>query len=237
VELYPDRSGWASGMTTAAFGAAAILWAPLVTSLITGVGDLSKALIIIGSGLIVLLVAVSSRLIAVPANFHENFKRNLTIETPDQYYNVNRGQMVHLPIFYMFLVSFALALSSGNALLAQGAYYMEALLHTSAESAALTVSAMALANMLGRIFCGTVADRVGKLNTVLVAQIVSAVALVACARLSNPLGFTIAAMVVIFCFGGMFSLLPPLNGEIFGHKHMTENFTIIFAISYNFCSR
>jgi len=230
VELYPDRSGWASGMTTAAFGAAAILWAPLVTALITRVGNLSTAFFIIGGALMVILVAVSSRLIAVPANFHEKFQRNLTMETPDQYYNVDRAQMVHLPVFYLFLVSLALSMSSGNALLAQCAYYMEALLGTSAESAALAVSALALANMLGRIICGSVADRFGKLNTVFTAQIVSVAALVACALLSSAIGFTVSAMIVIFCFGGIFSLLPPLNGEIFGHKHMTENFTIIFAI-------
>ena len=230
VELYPDRSGWASGLTTAAFGAAAILWAPLVTALLTRVGDLSKTFLIIGAALMVLLVAVASRLIAVPSDYHERFQRKVTIQAPDRYYNVDRAQMVHLPVFYLFLVSLALALSSGNALLAQCAYYMEALLGTSAESAALTVSALALANMLGRIICGSFADRFGKLNTVFVAQLVSVLGLIACALASSPLAFTVAAMVVIFCFGGMFCLLPPLNEEIFGHQHMTENFTIIFAI-------
>lgn len=231
TELYPDRSGWASGMTTAAFGAAAILWAPLVTALLTRVGNLSVTFFIIGISLMLLMTFFSSRLIAVPADFHLSFQHGKTAVGPDRYYNVNRKQLLRLPMFYLFLVCLTLALASGNALIAQCSYFMQALLGTSAESAALAVSALALSNMVGRLVCGSIADRIGKMKTAFFTQVISTVGLVACALAPSAVTFTVAAMVVIFCFGGLFSLLSPLNGEIFGYEHMTENFPLFFLIA------
>lgn len=230
VELYPDHSGRASGLTTAAFGAAAIVWAPLISALLTSIGDLSKTFFIVGTVLSVTLVAIGLGLIDVPSDYHKLFERNVTMQAPDQYYNVSRSQMVRLPIFYLFLGSLGLAYASGYALLGQFAYMMEALLHTSAKNAALAVSALALANMLGRILCGIVADRIGKVNTVFLAQVISTAALLASVFIRSPLAFVGVCMVIIFCFGGLICLLPPLNEEVFGHRHMTENFTIVFAI-------
>jgi MFS family permease len=120
--------------------------------------------------------------------------------------------------------------AGGNAILSQVAYLLEIYFGVTAANAALAVSAIAIANTVGRIVCGTAADKLGQTRTVFYAQILSVVAFVGCGLSHSAAGFILFCMMAIFLYGGIGTLLPPLGGEIFGSHYMSENFTILYLV-------
>ena len=233
VELFPDRPGFASGMMAAAFGLAAVIWAPVTTRILTST-NLTTTLLILGIADAGIVVCVSLLLRNVPASYLDMFQQNSTSSklhaVPDRYYSMGRKQVLRTPLIYVILVSLMLTQAGGNAILSQVAYWLSHYFGFSADTAALSVSAIAVANTLGRIVCGTAADKLGQTRTVFFAQILTVIAFAGCGFSSSGLGFTLFCMMAVFLYGGISTLLAPMGGEIFGSHYMSENFTLFYLV-------
>jgi len=234
VELFPDRPGFASGMIASAFGMAAVLWAPLTARLLSATDSLTVTLLAMGGAFAGIVTCISLLLRNVPDDYlgmfeHENSTTTLHV-VPDRYYSSPRSETLRNPLVYVLLASLMLTHAGGNAILSQVAYLLEAYFDVTAANAALAVSAIAIANTVGRIICGSAADKLGQTRTVFYAQILSVVAFLGCGLSPSAGGFTLFCMMAIFFYGGIGTLLPPLAGEIFGSHYMSENFTIFYLV-------
>lgn len=234
VELFPDRPGFASGMIASAFGLAAVLWAPLTARLLAASDSLTVTLLAMGGVFAGIVVCIALLLRNVPGDYHAMFEQENSVTTlravPDRYFTTPRSETLRNPLVYVLLLSLMLTHAGGNAILSQVAYWLEIYFDVTAANAALAVSAIAIANTVGRIACGTVADKLGQTRTVFYAQILSVVAFLGCGLSHSAIGFTLFCMIAIFFYGGTGTLLPPLAGEIFGSRYMSENFTILYLV-------
>ena len=222
VELFPDRPGFASGMMAAAFGLAAVIWAPLTARLLSSSGSLTVTLLVMGGACAGIVVCISLLLRNIPTSYLDMFEHENTTTklhaVPDRYYTMGRKDVLRTPLIYVILLSLMLTQAGGNAILSQVAYWLEYYFEVSASTAALAVSAIAVANKLGQT------------RTVFFAQILTVLAFLGCGLSTSAIPFTIFCMLAIFLYGGISTLLAPMGGEIFGSHYMSENFTLFYLV-------
>lgn len=96
---------------------------------------------------------------------------------------------------------------------------------------AIVGSVSAIFNCLGRIFWGTVADRVSyKFALVLISGIMTIFLLTMYACTAGGKGlFLIWVCVIFFCIGGNFSVFPTAIARAFGIKYVSVNYGLLFT--------
>jgi MFS family permease len=93
------------------------------------------------------------------------------------------------------------------------------------------ISVIGIGGVLGRLSCGVVSDRIGRLPSLLGIFALQAVAFVAFAAASGIGVLWFAAMTFGFSYGGGVTLLPPLCGDLFGRAHVAAIVGMIFAVA------
>ena len=100
----------------------------------------------------------------------------------------------------------------------------------SAAAAAGLVSILAVFNVTGRLLWGPVSDRLGKTATLVLINMLLVACTLGMLLFSARLLFTAALLGVILCYGGLACLIAPLTAELFGHRHVTENYSVMFCV-------
>ena len=108
VRLFPEKSGMASGLGTAAYGSGAILWAPVAAALIRSV-NLRGTFCILGGAFLVLILLGSTLLVEPPQDLREALCP-VSGNAPVQTEGLRRGQMVKTAAFYGMVVIFTCGL-------------------------------------------------------------------------------------------------------------------------------
>jgi len=94
----------------------------------------------------------------------------------------------------------------------------------------LAVPLNQILNGVARPFFGTVADRLGRYDTMALVFGLEALALVALTSLViYPAGFVVIFALVFFAFGDIYSSFPAAIADIFGTKHSTTNYGIQYT--------
>lgn len=234
-ELFPDKTGLAGGIVTAGYGVGSVLWAPLATSLCQQFGDISWAFRILGGIFLVGILALSFLLQDVPKGFREeilaenNAAAGSTKSASMSVYDVGRKEMIRKPAMYIAMISLLMALGCGGMTVSQGSPIMVQRFGMTASAAALIVSLMSLANMGGRLLWGAVSDRLGKLTSLLLLHVMMLAAFLGLLLFRHQGLFVAALLVSLLAYGGASCLLAPVTAELFGTKHISENYTVTFC--------
>ncbi len=242
MNWFPDRKGMITGLAVAGFGFGAMAWVKLAGTwgnLIASVG-LSQTFIIYGV-LFAALVLLGSLWMRMP----EKGWLPPGYVPPEQ--KAGRGgeefapgEMLNTPQFYLIFLTFAV--SAGAGLMSIGLmklYPMEALQavgYSKLEASAIAGTAMAvffsLANGVGRIVWGTLSDKLGrKQSVVLMAGSQGLILLAFTFMAGNEYLLYLGATLIGFNFGGNFALFPALTADEFGNRSVGQNYPFIF-LSY-----
>lgn len=231
VELFPERSGLSSGLMAAGFGLGAMIWAPLATSIHQATGDISRVFLTFGIIFGVVMIPLSFLLVPppTPGQLPQGVgtapaRRKKAVAL----YQVNRLEMIRLPLFYITFIGLVFALACGNLVVNQASPIMRNLFGVSAQSAALLVSACSIFNVLGRLVCGVLSDRIGRSQVGFLALCVTAVMMLGMAVCRQNMVFTVFMLLVVFCYGGLASMVSPLTREVFGSTHFTANYSVLY---------
>ena len=108
VRLFPDRSGMASGLGTAAYGSGAILWAPTAAALMEKVG-LGSAFRVLGV-LFAAVILLGSLLLAEPPEGFHAAMAPAASGGQGSGADLNRGQMARTGAFYRMVAVFTCGL-------------------------------------------------------------------------------------------------------------------------------
>jgi OFA family oxalate/formate antiporter-like MFS transporter len=259
VELFPERSGFASGMMTGGFGLGAMIWAPLATYIYQTTGDITRVFLVFGLLFGAIMIPLTF-LLTDPAGAalskagqgggrEKAGQEKAGQEKADQgkadqgkagqavspagapavaLYDVNRKQMLGIPLFYVMFVGLTLAMSCGNLLVNQASPIMRNLFGFTAQGAALIVSVSSISNVMGRAICGPASDRFGKSQVALGLLLLTTAMMICMTLVRQQLFFTVCMMLVVFGYGGLASLVPPLTRELFGSKNFAGNYTLIY---------
>ena len=229
VRLFPDRSGMASGLGTAAYGSGAILWAPIAVSL-TDAFSLSAAFRFLGVVFLVVVLAGSLFLREPPEGFQEAMGKKTAAGPAGDARDLNRGQMVRTAAFYQMVVVFTCGLVAGVIVISQASPILQQAYGFPAASAALFVSVFAACNMAGRFLWGSLSDKLGISNTTLAVFVLCILSMLVLAFVGNTAIAVCAMALAASCYGGFASVLTPLTAQMFGPRYITENYGVMYVV-------
>src|SRR5579875_662137 len=234
LKWFPDRRGLAAGLTAAGFGAGAALTVyPIVTTIQTHGYRSAFLWFGLGQGIIVLLLAAYLRAPAagqVPAAAARvnQAKRD---HTP--------AEMLRTPMFYLLYVMFVLVAASGLVVTAQVAPiardYKIAGAHVDLFFIAGTTIVVAgivdnVLNGLERPTFGWISDHIGRENTMAIVFTCGAAAYWGLGTIgTSPIGFVIAAGLVYFTWGEIYSLFPATCTDTYGSKYAATNAGLLYT--------
>ncbi len=230
--LFPDKRGTVSGVVAGVYGGAAIIWSPLLASIISS-KSLATATLIAGIIALIVIVPVSFMIQPVPEGYIEykmstvakkEVKAGKKTNLPD----LTRGEMVKTVMFYVALTAFAFGCTSGMMVISQISSIMQESFALTATEAALYVSVMSFMSMCGRFLWGTVTDHFDKYVTLSIICGLPIIAM-AIAAVSNTMMITVVCLAVTaLCYGGFGSTITPITADLFGGKHVTENYGVMY---------
>ena len=229
--LYPDKRGTVSGVVAGVYGGASIIWSPLLAQIIAS-GSLGKATLLAGVIALIVIIPVSFMIQPVPEDYIE-YKQSLIqpvkktgkkTSLPD----LTRGEMVKTSMFYVALIAFAFGCTSGMMVISQISPIMQESFALTATKAAFYVSIMSLMSMLGRFLWGTVTDHFDKYVTLSIICGLPVIAM-SIATLGTAQNITVVCLAVTaLCYGGFGSTITPITADLFGAKHVSENYGVMY---------
>lgn len=229
-DLYPERSGMASGLMTAGLGLGSVIWASVANHLILMFQNVSAALLVLGAFFLVCIELCALVLQEIPEGFVQSFAQTSAEHQLIAEENKTRKEMLRdkrFPVAYLGMLCGCIC---GTMIITQGSPVMQTLFGYDATAAAAAVSIFSACNTAGRPLWGYAADRLGKLRTMCVIYAIMVFSMTALSLLKDPLLFTAAMAACLFCFGGVAALVAPVTTELWGRKHIAENYGITFSV-------
>ena len=138
--------------------------------------------------------------------------------------------MLGNPQFYFLWVIYLIGAAAGLMIIGQAVPIGVEVARLDKAVAAGGLGTMALFNGLGRLVHGSISDKIGRKNTVMLmfAEYLVAFLLL----LPNADSFTkwlVGICIVGFAFGGFLALLPSLTADYFGTKSLGTNYGYMFT--------
>jgi MFS transporter, OFA family, oxalate/formate antiporter len=222
VGWFPDRRGFAAGTVAAGYGMGAIVTTFPISNTLASAGWQS-ALMEYGLIFGAVGLAAAQGLRAPPA-----------IAKSAQGPGASTAAMLRTPIFWLMFVMMTLMSTTGLMVTSQLASFaadfgISKMVVWGLAAVPLALTIDRFTNGLTRPFFGWVSDLIGRENTMLVAFLLEALAmLVWLTTRSDPLAFVLLSGVVFFGWGEIFSLFPSTLTDIFGTRNATRNYGCLY---------
>ena len=233
AKWFPDRKGLATGIVVMGFGVGALLLskglAPLLLALVDG--DLPLVFMWLGVVFACILVPASSMLSdppesgAVPAAAGPR-----AAEPPDPGEAgsvrdcLRSGRFALMWLVFFFNIAAGISIVSFQSELLQEVWgHSDPSLDPAvlAGYGATLIAASSVFNGLGRLFWGSLSDRIGRVNVFRVLLASQMVVFGVLLTETNPWVFSALVCYVLLCFGGGFATMPSFVLDVFGSKNMS----------------
>jgi OFA family oxalate/formate antiporter-like MFS transporter len=136
------------------------------------------------------------------------------------------AEMIRTPTFYLMWIAYCFGATAGLMVISQIAPFAVA----SGMSAAVAINVAAAANAAGRIFSGWMSDALGRLMTLRVMVLVSAIAMpVFFAVRTEALLFYLLMIVIYWCYGTLLSVFASTTADFYGTKNLGLNYGLLFT--------
>lgn len=228
VKFFQDKRGLIGGITTGIYGLSSVILPPVVTAIVAAT-DVTMAFKIIGIVFLVIVCGSALFLKPCPDDFvPEGWTPPVNVKSSA--HDKNWKEMLKTPIFYIMILTLTCGAFSGMMIISQASGVAMNMIGMVPASAALAVSVLALFNVLGRIAAGFISDRIGRINTLAGALVLSMFglgALYLCHQGTVAL-FYLGIAVVGICFGSFMGVFPGFTVDRFGAKNNSVNYGIMF---------
>lgn len=226
---FPDKKGMASGLITGAAGLSSLVIAPLANLLLERY-NVTIAFRLIGGGFFICMFC-ASLLTDVPG---EGWTPNGTTQAVKSGIGTgakgkNWKEMMRDIRFYLIWLAFLGGCVSGLMLIGHAATIGKEIAGINGAQAAMLVGIMAVANFVGRLFMGSLSDKIGRYQTIMISLAVSAADMVFLSQVKGFAPFTVSLVLLCVCFGGVLAVFPNIVSDNFGMKYMGTNYGIMFT--------
>src|SRR5271165_2320806 len=235
VKWFPDRRGLAVGLTAAGFGGGAALAIMPIAATIHSIGW-AKAMAFwgLGQGIIAFIAALVLR--HPPAGWApigwDHAKHAAVVQSKVNY---RWNQTLARPEFYLLYAMFFFACTGGLIATANLSQIAKVLKVSDAKLwgmaiVPLTATLTSACNALSRILWGTVSDRLGREKTMFLTFGIEAVLVYAVTRIAGaPLAFVMLFSFIFLFWGEIYSLFSATVGDVFGPKHASANYGMLYS--------
>ena len=217
---FPNKRGFATGISVCTFGFSTVIFAPVVDKLVANLGVINTFRTL--SLIFCVTTLVLFKFISFPADSAPVASNALAEQK--QYAT---SEMLKTKQFYF--IAFSMMLFTASYFILNPSFKSFALERNLAESVGtLIVQITGLANAAGRLIIPILADKIGREKATF--SIIAATALFT-ATLSFATGalFVIAIAVVAFCFGASSGIYPLITSEYFGLKNVGSNYGMVMV--------
>ena len=229
VKFFPDKRGLIGGVATAAYGLSSVILPPIANALVQGIG-VSRTFVVIGIVFLLVICVSSLFLFPCPDGFIPEGWTPPAQMASSTVRDRNWKEMLSSPVFYVMLTCMLCGALSGMMIISQASPVAQNMVGMAPASAAIAVSVLALFNALGRIAAGGLSDRIGRINTLTVALVLSLIGLLSLyfSGQGTYLSFYVGIAIVGICFGAFMGVYPGFTADRFGARNNSVNYGIMF---------
>jgi MFS family permease len=230
VKFFPDRRGFAGGITTAFFGISSIIMPPIASTLIHHMG-VTTTFKVLGCAMTVIILCASFFVKECPRDFKPDGWSPAVKDTAEiSSVEKNWKGIIRDPLFYIMLLLLLCGAFSGLMIISQASPIAQRMVGMSVSAATAAVSILALFNTMGRIAAGFFSDKFGSIKTITAVFIVSIVGLLLLyfSSQGTHIRFYAALICIGISFGSIMGVFPGLTAEQFGSKNNSVNYGIMF---------
>lgn len=220
-EWYPEKKGFAIGLTLLGFGLSPFITAPLANKLIENIG-VFNSFRVLGISFIIILSLLSLLL---------KFPENMTSQVmKDREKNLAPREMLRTKSFYALWFSFVVGTFTGLMMIGLSSVYAQEVISLSPSQAALCTSFFAIFNGIGRPIFGALNDKLGSKKTIFISYVL----IIISATLSLIIEKNIYIFILTFAIfwlnlGAWLAIAPASTNKLFGPKNYAANFGILFT--------
>ena len=223
---FPDKRGLVVGLMVGGYGAGSAILGPLATRLVGAVGWRSTFLIL---GAVFFVMTMIGTLLLKnpppgyrPPNWQPKPGATGGLDVPTR-------EMLRMPTFYALWVAFCLGATAGLMVISQLVPFARNS-GLSAAQATFAITVGAFGNAGGRILSGWMSDTLGRLLTLKVMVLASAIAMPALFLMRNELlPFYVLMAAVYWCYGTQLSVFASTTADFFGTKNLGLNYGVLFT--------
>src|SRR6056297_1049668 len=215
----PKKRGLISGIVVSGFGLAPVYIAPLTNFLLSEFG-LQNTFFILGAGFFTVIMLLSQVITNPPKGYMpEEISINerkveiedLTPEVSEEGLDFEWHQVLKTKQFYMLWIMFSFGTFAGLLIIGQLAKI--GLEQANITNASLLVGVYAIFNCSGRIGCGIISDKIGRMRTLLIMFLMQVSVYMAFSSFTTALPMVFGIAVVGFTFGGMLTIFPATSAD------------------------
>lgn len=234
TKWFPDKTGFANGLCVGAMGLAPLVFSPLGNWLIEHF-DVCTSFKINGIIMIAAFLVFSWFIKAPEEGWVPDGWTPPTANAAAPSVQVlgrdrTWTEMLKTPTFYTLWAMTVCSVTSGVMMTGQAAAIAQEVASVTASQAALQVGLMAVASFAGRLFFGSLSDKIGRFNTQLILLVITAVImLLFLDKAHDFVSFVICMMLIGMCYGGVMSMLPGHSKDCFGLKNFSVNHNFVYS--------
>ncbi len=231
---FPDRRGLAIGLVVGGYGAGSGIYGPLAREVLIPAYGWQGTMQISGAIFLVMTLVAAWLLRNPPEGYRPPTAAPAPAAgaAPPAAAPAGRdfatGEMVRTPTFYFLWVAYCLGSAAGLMVISQLVPVGEAAGLGAAAGLGLTIGA--IGNTGGRVLSGWMSDTFGRLNTLRLMVLVSAVALpVFYSFAGQVVLFYLLLVVIYYCYGTLLSVFASTCADFYGTRHMGVNYGLLFS--------
>lgn len=230
VKFFPDKRGLIGGITTATYGLSSVILPPVVT-VIVGRLDAPSAFKIVGMVFLILICGCSFLVEKCPEGFvPDGWTPPVKTSVQQSVQDCSWKEMLTSPVFYAMILLLTCGAFCGMMIISQASAVASGMIGMDAVAAGIVVSVLALFNAAGRLAAGWLSDRIGRINTLTLACLLSIGGLFSLyiSGIGSVATFYLGIALVGICFGAFMGVYPGFTADQFGAKNNSVNYGIMF---------
>ncbi len=225
---FPDRRGFAVGMTVLGVGFSAFITANLAGYLIAAYGVMSTFRIF-GIGIILITVPLAFPLVFPPAGWKPpGWNPPLPVTGTHATCECRRSEMLRTPAFYGLWICYFIGCFAGLMAVSISNPVGTELVHTGTALATALVGFFAIFNGGGRPLFGYLTDRFSPRNTAMFTFALLALASFAMWQVPLVPVYILAFSVLWGCLGGWLAIAPTATATYFGTRDYPRCYGVVF---------
>ena len=225
---FPDKRGLVVGLMVAGYGGGSAIFGPVATALISEYGW-RPTFRILGVVLFSMCMLGTLLLKNPPSGYRPAGWSPAAAPTERTLRDIPTREMLRMPTFYFLWVAFCLGTTAGLMTISQLVPFAQSA-GMGAAAAAFAITVGALGSTSGRIVSGWLSDVVGRLTTLRIMILVSAVAMPALfVWREQAILFYILVAVIYWCFGTQLSVFATTAADFFGTRYLGLNYGLLFT--------
>jgi len=225
---FPDKRGLVIGIMVGGYGAGSAVIGPVATYWIQTLGwrPTFRSL----GGLFLVMGLIGAWLLkSPPAGYRPDGWTPPTTGAAVQGRDFTTAEMLRTPRFYQMWVAYCLGTTAGLMTISQLVPFARDS-GLSAAAATFAIAVGSVGNTGGRILSGWLSDTLGRLTTLRVMVLASAVAMPALFLLrENAVFFYLLVGAVYWCYGTQLSVFASATADMYGTRNLGMNYGVLFT--------